>query len=139
MTTTQLAPDITVTTTGPTQADAQLMLQLAQLGQTPQMDRGRSILWAGDTPQTYEEFKVAHPRGSETYAAVEAVLAWNETVGTLVKQGLLNRDLVYDWLWVAGMWDRCKNIALGERAETIPQMWENFEALAEGQRALDVS
>lgn len=34
--------------------------------------------------------------------SVRIVLGWNETVATLVKNDLLSRDLVYDWLWVAG-------------------------------------
>jgi hypothetical protein len=44
--------------------------------------------------------------------SVRIVLGFNETVGTLVKNNLLNRDLVYDWLWVAGSWDRVGPAAL---------------------------
>lgn len=48
-----------------------------------------------------------------------------------MKQRLLDRGLVLDWLWVSGTWDLCKDVALGQRAELgVPQMWENFEALA---------
>jgi hypothetical protein len=137
MTTTQVAPDISITTTGPTREDAQLMLQLAQLAQTPGMDRGTSILMTPDEALTYEAFVAEHPRGSEGYADVMSVLKWYETVGTLVGQGLINRELVLDWLWVSGVWDRCKAIALAQRARTIPQMWENFESLAAAQQATD--
>ena len=121
---------------GPTQADAQLMLQLAQLSQTPMMERGQMLLWRSRATgglsfqQLNDDFGIE----SDDYAAVIAVLKWHETVGTLVKQGLLNRELVLDWLWVRGMWDMCEDIALGQRAETgVPQMWENFEALAASQ------
>lgn len=138
MTTTQVAPDLTITT-GPTQSDAQIVLQLAALSQSPRQDEGGRLLWATEQPLTFEEFTTRHPRGSESRSAIMSVMAWYETIGTLVKQGLLNRDLVYDWLWVSGTWDRAKAIALGERAETIPQMWENFEALAEGQRTADTT
>lgn len=31
--------------------------------------------------------------------AVRTVLAFNETVATLVKNDLIDRGLVYDWLW----------------------------------------
>lgn len=120
---------------GPTQADAQLMLQLAQLSQTPAMDRGQALLWKHrDTGGfSWEEFQSLGVE-SDDYTAVMAVLKWHETIGTLVKQGLLNRELVLDWLWVSGTWELCKSIALGQRAETgVPQMWENFEALAVSQ------
>lgn len=121
---------------GPTQADAQLVLQLAQLSQTPLMDRGQMLLWKSRTTGglSWQQLNDDYGIESEEFGAVIAVLKWHETVGTLVKQGLLNRELVLDWLWVSGMWDMCKDIALGQRAETgVPQMWENFEALAASQ------
>lgn len=127
--------DLSVSTR-PTQADAQLMLQLAQLSQTPLMDRGQMLLWKGRTTGglSWQQLNDDYGIDSEEFGAVIAVLKWHETVGTLVKQGLLNRELVLDWLWVSGMWDMCKDIALGHRAETgVPQMWENFEALAASQ------
>ena len=37
---------------------------------------------------------------------VQTMLVFHETVGTLVKNDLLDRDLVLDWLWVSGAWDR---------------------------------
>jgi hypothetical protein len=67
--------------------------------------------------------------------AVRIVLGFNETVGTLVKNDLLNRELVYDWLWVAGTWDRVGPAALRAReAAGVDVLYENFEALAAGQR-----
>lgn len=123
--------------TRPTQTDAQLMLQLAQLSQTPLMERGQALLWKSRKTGglTFEQFQRDHDVESEDYAAVMAVLKWHETVGTLVKQGLLDRGLVLDWLWVSGTWDLCKDVALGQRAELgVPEMWENFEALAAQQQ-----
>jgi hypothetical protein len=37
---------------------------------------------------------------------VRVVLGVNETIATLVKNDLLDRDLVLDWRWMAGTWDR---------------------------------
>jgi hypothetical protein len=130
MTTTQAAPDLTIVS-GATQDDARTMLKLAQLWQTDSHSRGSSILWATDTPMTYEQFNAAHPRGSQGFSDVLAVISWYETIGTLVKNGLLNRALVHDWLWVGGIWERCAPIALAQRATSTPRMWENFEALAQ--------
>jgi hypothetical protein len=133
--TTQTAPDISITTSGPTTADAQIMLQLAAL-QDDRFRRGMNVLWADEAKAlTYEEFKAAYPSGTEAHNDAMSVLTWYETVGTLVKNGLVNRDLILDWLWVSGVWARCASIAAGQRAETVPQMWENFEALAKAQQA----
>lgn len=121
---------------GPTQADAQLVVQLAQLGASMNLDRGQALLWRhkAEGGLTYEKFEADYPNGSEDEAAILNVLKWHETIGTLVKQGLLNRDLVLDWLWVAGTWQLCRHIALGQRAEMgVDAMWENFEALAAAQ------
>jgi hypothetical protein len=67
--------------------------------------------------------------------AVQAHLFFHETVGTLVKNGLLERALVHDWLWVSGSWDRVGPAVTRARAKVgVPQLYENFEALAAGQR-----
>jgi hypothetical protein len=131
------AKDLTLTTS-PSQADAQLMVQLAQLSQAMRIDHGGALLHKhyrqANTPLSYEAFQAAYPDGDADGTAILNVLAWNETVGTLVKQGLLDRGLVLDWLWVAGAWERCRAIALGQRAEMgLPEIWENFEALAASQ------
>ena len=58
----------------------------------------------------------------------------SETVATFVKQGLLDKGLVYDLLWVSGAWQRCKAIALHERERSgSAEMYANFERLAAGQ------
>jgi hypothetical protein len=50
-----------------------------------------------------------------------------------VKNDLLNRDLVYDWLWVAGAWERVGPAAKRAREKAgVPNLYENFEALAVG-------
>jgi hypothetical protein len=51
-----------------------------------------------------------------------------------VKNDLLDRDLVLDWLWVSGAWDRVGKAALEARtAAGVAELWENFEVLAESQ------
>lgn len=66
--------------------------------------------------------------------AVHTVLVFHETVGVFVKNGLLDRDLAHDWIWVSGAWERLGPAALAARERAgIPEIFENFEALAEGQ------
>ncbi len=65
---------------------------------------------------------------------VQTLLFFNETIGTLVKNDLLDRALVHDWIWVKGVWDRVGPAAKRSREKAgVPEMYENFEALAEGQ------
>jgi hypothetical protein len=66
---------------------------------------------------------------------VRMVLGFFETLGTFVKNDLLDRDLVYDWLAVAAVWARVGPAAKRERARLgIDYLYENVEALAAGQQ-----
>ena len=54
-----------------------------------------------------------------------------ETLGALHKHGLVNEELLFDWLPISRIWDRIKGYALGQRRGTGEQgLWTNFEALA---------
>ena len=61
------------------------------------------------------------------------VLGFGEVVGTFVKQGLLDRDLVFDMWWMEGLWARVGPVALRQRQHLgEPRIMENFEKLASG-------
>jgi hypothetical protein len=108
-----------------TREDAQLMLELAKWG--AMIDQG-----AASRKIFSDDFDA--DAASALDPEVQTTLIWHETIGTLVKNHLLDRDLVYDWLWVAGAWNRVGPAALRAREATgVPQMFENFEALAQGQ------
>ena len=67
---------------------------------------------------------------------LSAILNWGETIGTLTKNGLLDTDLVLDWLWVSGIWARVGPAARKQRDKhCVPELYENFEALAAKQEA----
>lgn len=105
--------------------DAKLLVQLAQWGATMGIDEASGVVFADD-------FDAEAADANDE--AVRKVLYFFETVGTLVKNDLLNRDLVFDWLWVAGAWDRVGPAALNARAQLgSAGLYENFEALAEAQ------
>jgi hypothetical protein len=109
-----------------THEDAVLVVELAKWGALSGLSAAVGKIFADDfDPETAE---LSDPE-------VRLVLGYNETVGTLVKNDLLNRDLVYDWLWVAGTWDRVGPAALRAREQAgVAVLYENFEALAAGQR-----
>jgi hypothetical protein len=65
--------------------------------------------------------------------SVRTMLMFGESIGTLTKHGLLNLELVNDWLWLEGIWSRVGPAALRQRERFgEPRLYENFEALAKG-------
>ena len=109
-----------------THEDAVLVVELAKLGAMNGLGEAVGKIFADDFDPDAAE--LSDP-------SVRIVLGWNETMATLVKNDLLSRDLVYDWLWVAGTWDRVGPAALRARESAgVAVLYENFEALAAGQR-----
>jgi hypothetical protein len=118
----------------PTHQDATLMIQLAQWASTSGVPQTLRWLWSDQFIPDYAEFLKKYPPASEGGRSAAIVCTFFETVGTLHKQGLINEDLLFDWLWVAGPWDKLKGYALGQRQEAgVPELWENFEAMAVAQ------
>jgi hypothetical protein len=105
--------------------DATLLLQLAQWGSAMNIQEGLQTVLADDfDPDT----------ASTDDPGVSRLLQWHETIGTLTKNGLLDTELVLDWLWVSGMWQRLGPAAQKQREKHgVPELWENFEALAAKQ------
>ena len=134
-TTTIPAQGLSVSTTA-TQADAQLIAALLATPHSVHAFAGGDFLLSRDTPLSYAQFEREHPPGSQHRRDINALLGFHETLGTFVKRGLLDRDLVEDLYWVEGAWRACEQIVLGMRAKTgEPRLYENFEALAGGQGA----
>ena len=106
----------------PTHEDAKILLGVAQLMSSSGLTDELAKLWADDfDPET------ADPQADP----VRQTLGMFELVGTLVKHGLLSRELVVDWIWVDGLWSKVGPAALRMRAQTgVSGLYENFEALA---------
>ena len=107
--------------------DATLLVELAKWGAMVGLPEASRRVFADDfDPESADALD----------ESVQTMLFFNETVGTLVKNDLLDRDLVYDWLWVNGSWDRVGPAARRAREKAgVPALYENFEALAAGQGA----
>jgi hypothetical protein len=107
----------------PTHHDAQLMVQLAQWGTTLGLQDAMSAVF----DDTYD------PAIAEVAdRPVQVILTFGESVGALVKHDLFSRELLSDWLWIAGLWARVSPAALRAREELgEPRLYENFEALAQ--------
>jgi hypothetical protein len=124
--------------TAPTPQDAQLVVQLAQLAAVQGLDKAVAWLFAHKMPTEPAAFGERYPRGSKGHRHATAVLNYFETIGALWKHGLLNEDLLFDWLWVSGVWERVKGLALAQRKEYgEAHLWELVEAMALAQERRD--
>ena len=105
--------------------DGAMLVQLAQWGSTMGLEEGMQAVWADDfDPEA----------ASADDLLVSRILNWGETIGTLTKNGLIDTDLVLDWLWVSGVWARVGPAAIKARdRHGVPGLYENFEALAAKQ------
>ena len=105
--------------------DAALIVELAKWGSMIGLPEASRTIFADDFDRDSADALDRH---------VQTVLVFHETIGTLVKNDLLDRELVLDWLWVSGAWERVSAAALEARADAgVPELWENFEALAQAQ------
>jgi len=102
--------------------DGALLVQLAQWGSSMGIEEAMQAVFKDDfDPET----------ASAEDVLVSRLLTWGETIGTLTKNGLLDTDLVLDWLWVSGTWARVGPAARKLRDKHgVAALFENFEALA---------
>jgi hypothetical protein len=116
----------------PTKEDARLVIELAQLGTQMVHPQARGWIWSNAFVSDPEEFWEKYPPGTVEFDFVTGTAGWYETIATIWKHGLVDERLLFDWLYVAGMWERLKPVLVAMR-DTTPQLWENFEAMAEAQ------
>jgi hypothetical protein len=118
----------------PTKDDAHLVIELAQLGSQMVHPKARGWIWSDEFVSDADEFFEKYPPGTDEFLYVSSVAGWHETVATLWKRGLVSEELLFDWIWVAGIWDKLKDILITMRAGSgTAQLWANFEAMAEAQ------
>jgi hypothetical protein len=105
-----------------THDDAMLIVELSKFGAMIGVPEAARRIFAEDfDPET----------AKATEPPVSTLIGYFETISTLVKNGLLNGELVRDWVYVAGVWERAGPAVLRMREATgAAVLYENFEALA---------
>ncbi len=66
---------------------------------------------------TFDEFVKRYPRGSEDYELVGSMMIFWETIGSLMKHGLLNEELAFDTFLDAPPWKKVEAFLLSMRKE----------------------
>jgi hypothetical protein len=104
--------------------DANLVVQIVRWGTEMGLPEAVQAMWDSDfDPET----------ASTDDPAVQKVLGFGEVIGTLVKQGVLDRGLALDMWWIEGLWSRVAPAARRQRERLgEPRLSENFEKLAAG-------
>lgn len=114
----------------PTQQDAVLLIQHAQLGVSRGMPEAMNWLFSDAFIPDYQEFVKKYAPGSREFGLMRTIAVQYEGLGTLLKHGLVNEDLLFDWFLPP--WERMKGFMLGERQRhKDPLLGENFEFLAQ--------
>src|SRR5437764_13443049 len=89
--------DPRIVTTPPWTAAAQLILQLTHVNAINGADEGWHLLHHSfETPPTRSQLLRKYPLESAEYRQIQAFLRSCETLGTFVRQGILNEALVND-------------------------------------------
>jgi hypothetical protein len=84
----------------PTHEDATLVVQLAQWSSTAGLVEALDWIFSDGFVSDHTQFVINFPPTSERYRQVHTTLNYFETVGTLHKHGLINEQLLLDWLAV---------------------------------------
>jgi hypothetical protein len=119
-----------------TAEDAHLIVSLEQLRSLCGVPEANSWFWSDEFPTDYEQFKQRYPRGSQGVRSLETIAGFAETVALLWKHELLDETLLFDWLSFHYTWARAEGVLRGLRTDAgQPDLWENFEVLAQAQAA----
>ncbi len=119
----------------PTAEDARTILELAKIAFQSELAEALDWVWTGQLPADYDGFTKKYPKGSREYRMADQACGFFETIGALWKHGLINEELLFDWVWVGGPWERLKGFALGMRKEAgNPRIYELFEAMVEAEK-----
>jgi hypothetical protein len=117
--------------TKPTHQDAALLVLLAQWKTICDLDGALRWLASDRFAPDFADFARLYPPDSEEDRKATLICAYFETIGALHEHGLINEDLLFDWLEVAPVWDRIKGYVLGQRKSVQGAApWLHFEALA---------
>ena len=123
-----LAP---VAAPGASQDDAAALVRLVHLRAQLQVSDGLDVLWRPDFPQDTYTIDAWYPPGTDGRRGLESVLVWFDTVGTLVKHGLLDPAIARDVARADLVWARIGPMAVAERGRTgDDEMWGGFQLLA---------
>ncbi|HEX6538474.1 MAG TPA: hypothetical protein VF155_04775 [Candidatus Dormibacteraeota bacterium] len=112
----------------PTGEDADLLLRLLELYVSEPVAAARAFMRTIPAGRTFAELREEYPPGSIGFRQIDAVMAFWETVGSLLKHHLLSEDLAFDTFLDAPPWPQMEVAIQSLREERDnPYEGENIE------------
>lgn len=114
--------------TPPDRGDADLLVRLLDLYLSEPVAAARAFVRTIPDGRTMAELHEQHPPGSIGHRQIDTVMIFWETVGSLIKHGLLSEDLAFDTFLDAPPWPKMEVAIRSLREERgNPLEGENIE------------
>ena len=107
--------------------DVDLLLRLLDLVLSEPVAKARNFFRAIPDGLTFPEILEKYPRGTEEFRYFDTMMTFWETVGSLLKHGLLNEELAFDTFLDGPPWPKVEAAAVALRKDRGPLELENFE------------
>lgn len=112
----------------PERSDVDLLLKILELFLSEPLRKARNFWRTIPDGLTFAELTEKYPQGTEGFEHIDTVLAFWETVGALLKKGLLSEELAFETFLDGPPWKKIEAAALSLRAERgEPAELENLE------------
>jgi hypothetical protein len=111
----------------PDRADLDVLLRVLEIFISDPVRKARNFWRTIPDGLTLAELDGKFPRGTEAYEYIDTMFTFWETIGSLLKRGLLNEDLAFDTFLDAPPWKKIETAALELRKERGPLELENIE------------
>ena len=107
--------------------DVDLLLRLLELILSEPVAKARNFFRTIPDGLTFPEILAKYPRGTDEFRYFDTMMTFWETVGSLLKHGLLNEELAFDTFLDGAPWPKVEAAAVALRKDRGPLELENFE------------
>lgn len=90
----------------PNRADLEILLRIMEIYLSDPVRKARAFMRTIPDGLTFDELVERYPRGSEDYELFGNMMIFWETIGSLMKHGLLNEELAFDTFLDAPPWKK---------------------------------
>ena len=114
----------------PGREDAYMLVRLLEIFIGSPMAEARNFMRTIPDGRTFAELREEYPPGTKEFQHIDTVLAFWETMGSLIKHGLLNEELAFDTFLDAPPWPKMESAAKSLRLERKNDLeLENLESM----------
>jgi hypothetical protein len=106
--------------TSPDAHDLDVLLRILEIYLSEPVTRAKNFFRTIPDGLTFAELTEKYPRGTDEFRYFDTMMTFWETVGGLLKHGLLNEDLAFDTFLDAPPWPKVELAALALREEHGP-------------------